>query len=55
MHEVILVPVSSDPSKEFLQEAGVDVNRCQVNDEDYLSGDRKAFVPEILCNRYVCE
>ena len=37
MHELILVPASSAPSKEFLREAIVDVNRCQQTEEDYLS------------------
>jgi len=37
MHELILVSESAGPSKEFLREAVVDVNRCQQTEEDYLS------------------
>ena len=37
MHEIILVLASSAPSKEQLQESVVDVNKCQVNEDDYLS------------------
>lgn len=53
MHEVILVPASSGPSKEFLQEAVVEINHSQVNDEDYLSDniyyyDRKTCMVDMV-------
>ncbi len=53
MHEVILVPVSSGPSKEFLREAVTDVNHCQQTEEDYLSDnvyyyDRKEQTVDIV-------
>lgn len=53
MHEIILVLASSAPSKEQLQESVVDVNKCQKNEDDYLSDnvyyyDRKIQTVDIV-------
>lgn len=53
LHEIILVLANAALSKEMLQESVAEVNRCQADNEDYLSDnvyyyDRKKQTVDIV-------